>query len=53
MLEAREAGRKRLALGEPRKKPLQIMAGELPTVRLGNLLDEKTDRKALPVRGLG
>jgi hypothetical protein len=27
-----------LALGEPRKKLLQIMAGELPAERLGDLL---------------
>jgi hypothetical protein len=27
-----------LVLGEPRKEPPQIMAGELPTERLGDLL---------------
>ena len=27
-----------MALGEPRKEPVQIMAGELPTERLGDLL---------------
>jgi hypothetical protein len=28
-----------LALGEARKEPVQIMAGELPTERLGELLE--------------
>jgi hypothetical protein len=27
-----------LALGEPRKEPVEIMAGEVPTERLGELL---------------